>query len=373
MHILALIDAIHISGPGRQLVASAIGLRHRGVTVTIGLFERAGSSPRPFAQFVRQHDIPVVVFHERRALDLSVVDEVERAVKHLDPDVIQSHGYKPSAVCWTLRRRGLQLPWVAFFHGATTENLKVRAYHALDQWLMRWADAVVLMSKLHERKLAGRFSNARVIHNAVLFPPSPEFFERIDLPEPPRILVIGRLSSEKGVDVLLRASVLLNDRGRSIALTVVGDGPDRSTLERLAKTLRLEHVEFIGHVSDPTAHYQSADLLVIPSRSEGLPNVLLEAISHGLPVVATTVGAIPEVITDPRLGRLCPPENAKALADAIQASLTDDFRYGGVSAREQILREFSVDHRAARLHDLYQDLVALRAPVLPASRSERSH
>lgn len=356
MRILALIDAIHISGPGRQLVASAIELKRSGVTVTIGLFERAGTSPRPFEQFVRQHSVPVVLFSEQRALDHSVVDQVEQTIARLQPDLVQSHGYKPSAVCWMLRRRGSRLPWVAFFHGSTTENLKVRAYHALDQWLMKRADVVVLMSKLHARALAKRFSNARVIHNAVLFPPSPEFSQHVELRRPPRVLVVGRLSSEKGVDVLLHACAVLTARNQPIALTVLGDGPDRESLGALSRTLGLENVDFVGHVSDPSEYYRSTDLLVIPSRSEGLPNVLLEAISHGLPVVATTVGAIPEVVTSEHLGRLCPPENASALADAIQACLVDGFRHSGISARKLVLDAFSVRHRAEQLQMLYRDI-----------------
>lgn len=356
MRVLAIIDTINVSGPGRQLVSSALELRNHGVEVTIGIFERVGSAPRPFEEFVRSRGVPTIKFSERRAFDRGMLHDAGEQIRQFQPDLIQTHGYKPSAVAWMLRRSGFRQPWLAFFHGSTTENIKVRLYHWLDQFLMKSADAVVLMSALHLKALGGRFRSTRVIHNAVLFPASPEFEHPPTKSAPPRLLVVGRLSSEKGVDVLLRACALLATQGQQIDLTVVGDGPDRQELERLAESLAFHSVHFVGHSTQPDEYYRVADLLVIPSRSEGLPNVLLEAISHGLPVVATRVGAIPEVIRDDRVGRMCPPGDIGALAEAIQASLVHRYREDGIEGRRLVLTEFSTQRRAQHLRALYDEL-----------------
>jgi len=138
------------------------------------------------------------------------------------------------------------------------------------------------------------------------------------------ILYVGRLTPEKGVDTLLRALALLD---RSVRLRIVGAGPERNTFERLAAVLGIsERAEFIGAVIDRaelTREYREADVFVLPSRSEGFGYVLLEAMATGTPIVATAVGAIPDLIRDGWNGVLVSKDDPVSLAAAFKRMLVD--------------------------------------------------
>jgi glycosyltransferase involved in cell wall biosynthesis len=171
-----------------------------------------------------------------------------------------------------------------------------------------------------------------------------------------RAAVIGRLSPEKGVDVLLESMSILRARGVPVGLLIAGDGPARAALEAQAARLSLgEVVRFLGQVHDVGALYREIDLLVIPSRSEGLPNVLLEALRHGRFAVATRVGAVPDVLEGSRAGLLVPAEDPEALASAIATALEARLAPEASADRAAIVERFSLASRVRtlqRIHDL---------------------
>lgn len=364
LRVLAIIDTVQVSGPGKQLAASVEALAAQGVLCRILVYRRRGRPVSPYEEFLRARGIDHVVVEEQGRLDLGAIARTREAVRAFAPDIVQTHGYKPGAIVFALRLARGRLRWVAFYHGATAENLKVRAYHALDQRIMRTADAVVVMSAAHHRAFGDRASRAHLIHNAVLRPAVPDAVAARAATSDgvPRLVVVGRLSHEKGVDVLLEACALLNTRGQPFALRIVGDGPDREILSERIRALGLERsVTFVGHVADPDPEYARADLLVIPSRSEGLPNVLLEAMRFDLPAVATRVGAIPEVLSDPSAGVLCEPGDAQGLVEAITGALRPGIAESGSAARQAIMRDFSLPARCERLRSLYTAVVGPRA------------
>lgn len=139
------------------------------------------------------------------------------------------------------------------------------------------------------------------------------------------IVAIGRLSREKGFDVLLHAFASCVSKGAPCHLTIVGDGPDRPALEALVRELDLsDRVSLPGRTPDPMAYLARADLFVLPSRYEGFPNALLEAMAAGLAVVATDCPSGPaEIIRDGHDGLLVPPEDVNALARAMERLMAD--------------------------------------------------
>ena len=145
-------------------------------------------------------------------------------------------------------------------------------------------------------------------------------------PGPPRLLSIGRLTGQKGFDILLRAAALLRQRSVQFELTIVGEGPQRAELEHLARELGLqEAVRLAGACSEGACLglMQNAAVFVLASRNEGTPVVCMEAMATGVPVVATTVGGIPEIIEHGVNGILIPPESPADVADAIEKLLAD--------------------------------------------------
>ena len=135
----------------------------------------------------------------------------------------------------------------------------------------------------------------------------------------PHVVAAGRLGHQKGFDMLLDAFAAARARGVVATLTILGDGPDRGALEALAARLRVaDAVHFVGFQANPFAYFAAADLFVLSSRYEGLPNVVLEAMACGCPVVAFDCPrGVREIVQDGHNGALLPPEDVVGLGDTL--------------------------------------------------------
>jgi glycosyltransferase involved in cell wall biosynthesis len=190
----------------------------------------------------------------------------------------------------------------------------------------------------------------RRIYNPVRFTPRP--------PIPPtggtvRVVAVGRLVRQKGHDVLLKALSLLGD-DLPLDLVIAGDGKLRGRLERDARRRGLtDRCRFTGEVEDPAEVYAAADLVVIPSRYEGFGFVAAEAALAGLPVVASDVSSLRELVRDGETGRLVPPEDAAALAAALKELAEDRARASamGRAARTLARERFDPDRLLSELVD----------------------
>jgi glycosyltransferase involved in cell wall biosynthesis len=170
------------------------------------------------------------------------------------------------------------------------------------------------------------------------------------------VLCVGRLSHEKGQSYLLRAARAWPE---SVRVVIAGVGPDRHALQRIAHEERIAHrVSFTGLVDDVAPYYALADVVVLPSLSEGSPNVLLEAMACGVPVVATNVGGIPEIALDGVNALLGPPGDPGFIAGAAGLLLTqpDLARRIGSAGRAAVIRRHQPEHRTETLSRLYAAL-----------------
>ncbi len=370
LRVAALVATEHVSGPGRQLAALAEQAAGAGVEFLVIVFHRRGRPTPDLARYLGDRGVRHSVVEDRGPLDVRLVTQVGRLLAEWQPAIVQTHTAKATAVAFALRALGASWKWVACFHGLTTENSKVRFYHWIDRRLMGWADAIVVMSQEQVRHFARWGAKVCVVPNATLdLPPPPDSGEgerlRDQLRSLPRpvIGVVGRLSPEKGVDVFLEACALLTTRRPAFSAIIAGDGPERQRLEGLCRRLALERrVLFLSHVRDVGAVYGQLDLLVLPSRSEGLPNALLEGLQTDVPIVATRVGGIPEVIGSSPAAVLVPPESVAVLAQAMDAALTDGSSPAAKAARREIGRRFSVSRRVADHLALYSHVIRVPEP-----------
>lgn len=181
---------------------------------------------------------------------------------------------------------------------------------------------------------------------------------------PRTIAMVACLREEKRVDVLLDAAPLIFVRHPDAEILIVGDGGCRAQLETLARTnLVADRVRFLGHRDDVPAILAGADVFVLPSRSEALPNAVVEAMASGLPVVASDVGGIPELVKDGRTGRLVPPGDAARLAAALIDILDHPDRalQMGQAGRRQIEEQYSFDRMVHQFETLYLGELAARS------------
>jgi glycosyltransferase involved in cell wall biosynthesis len=174
---------------------------------------------------------------------------------------------------------------------------------------------------------------------------------------------VARLSSEKALDVLLRAAALLIERGRSIRVVLAGDGQERRQLERLAAELGLaDRVEFRGDVPHDAvpAVLSGLDIFALPSKAEGFGVAVVEAAAMGLPVVASNVHGLPDVVHDGSSGLLVPPGDVEALAGAIDRLAGDPGLRAamGRAGRKLVEERYDWEQNTAQMEALYQQLVA---------------
>jgi glycosyltransferase involved in cell wall biosynthesis len=179
-------------------------------------------------------------------------------------------------------------------------------------------------------------------------------------------VTVANLRPEKAHDVLFEAAVLVLRRCPDAQFVIAGDGPRRQELERLAQSRGIApRVQFIGHVDEVPALLASSDLFVLPSRSEAFPNSVLEAMATGLPIVATRVGGIVELVENQRTGVLVPPDDARALGHAMLDLIqwrSHAVRLGR-AARAEVEARYSWERMISAFEHLYIEQLGVHAPV----------
>jgi glycosyltransferase involved in cell wall biosynthesis len=280
----------------------------------------------------------------------SQLSALRRLAKAVAPDVIHTHGYVPDVLGAALRslNRGPRL--VSTVHGFTGGDWKNRVYERLQQLAFRRFDAVVGVSRRLSDKLKEAGISAARIHTIPnawrplnLLADAIEARHTLGIPSDVfSIGWVGRVSHEKALDVLVNALPHVVDI--PFHLTVVGDGPMRESVSQSAARLDVAaQISWVGVVENAARLMRAFDVLVISSRSEGTPMNLLEAMSAGVPLLATNVGGIPDVVSDDQ-ALLVPSNDPQALATGLRMIQRD--REGAMrraaNARERVESAFGV-------------------------------
>jgi GalNAc-alpha-(1->4)-GalNAc-alpha-(1->3)-diNAcBac-PP-undecaprenol alpha-1,4-N-acetyl-D-galactosaminyltransferase len=227
-----------------------------------------------------------------------------------------------------LATRGLGLPVVVSERTNPARHVVQQPWKMLRQWVYPWADRLTMQFSGAEKLFPDRMRDSiRVIPNAVIAPPPETGFQPL-LPGRYNLAAIGRLETTKGFDLLLAAFAQLVPSFPEWGLVILGEGPQRSELHAQIVDLDLTgRVLFTGQVNNPHDYFRAADLFVLSSRYEGFPNAICEAMSVGLPIVATRAsGGVESIVRDGVDGLLIPVENITALAEALNFLMGDRLR-----------------------------------------------
>ena len=242
--------------------------------------------------------------------------------------------------------------------------------HAIDVWTppvkelrAKVSDAETVLccyeeSRAYLQQLAGARTPVALVHHGVDLPPPRERTET----SPPTVLSVGRLVAKKGYPTLLAAVALLRDRGVELTLRIAGEGPEWAALQRQVNDLRLNaSVRFVGPLNDAELdrEYLSASVFALACEQlpdgnrDGIPNTVLEAMARGVPVVSTTLPSIAEAVADGLTGRLVAQRDPAALADAVEALLSDSAARAsfGNAARARIVERFDRRVCGPRVHE----------------------
>jgi glycosyltransferase involved in cell wall biosynthesis len=309
----------------------------------------------------------LVTVHVRRFPGRSYIAE-RRAIASLcrtvAPDIVHTHGYRADVVdAGAARRMGVAT--VTTVHGFTGGNRKNRLYEYVQIRAFRKFDAVVAVSRPLARLLARRGvqeARLRTIVNAwrpVGLPlPRDEARRALGVPSDDwRLGFVGRLSAEKGPDVLVDAASQLEP---AVSLSFIGEGRERGVLEARARTRGFgARVTWHGTVPDAARVLPAFDAIVLSSRTEGTPIVLFEAMAAGVPIVATAVGGVPDVVTD-REAILVPAEDPDALAEAIRSVRADPVSAAtrAAAARQRLADRYATGPWLAAYEAVYREVVS---------------
>lgn len=359
--ILHLRSSEFFGGPERAILGQCASMPR--FEFVCGCFVRPGQESVFLERAVGQ-GVATVRLEQAHPLDFGVSRRLRRIVETQRIDLLVSHDYKASFFARKALRGG-GVRHIRHFRGATAEDLKVKLYNAIDRFVLRRLPLVLVVSEGTRRVLEGYGVDPRaieVVPNAIEERKlaEPGFERRVREKGAFRIVAAGRLSFEKGYDVLLEALGRLGGGTREFTVEIYGHGPERRRLEEQARRAGLgSRVRFLGFVEEILPVLREADLLVLPSRSEGMPNILLEAWAQKLGVVATAVGGVPEMIDDGVNGLLAPAEDGTALARQIRRMLDDPALAiaCGEAGYERVRERYNYRAQAELLGGIYSEIL----------------
>ena len=358
-------------GPEKTLTLSYHHLkRYNYHMVCAYLCDPADTDADRRLQEMRQRGVEVIVIPDRGPFDLRVFTHLNKTIRQIRPHIYHAHDYK-SHVLGALLGSTSSMVRVGTLHGWVDKSKKLDVYYCLEKTTLSLYDRIYCVSPqlYQEAKRCGVSKQVlRYLPNAVhvgAFTRSREPFDaRKELGLGANGMWIGtvaRLAKEKNLDVVLKTAAQLLGQGYPIYCLFVGEGPLKASLETEARLLGLtERIYFAGYQHDVRPWLECMDVYLCTSLREGMPNSILEAMAMEVPVIATKVGAIPNMIRHYEDGILVPCHDVAATVQAVRRILDDRTIRDKVvkSARARVAQEFSFERRTQLLAADYDRLIA---------------
>jgi len=323
---------------------------------------------------------PLAEIVDRGPWDWRVVRQLLRLCRKEKVVIFHGHDYKTN-VLGLLLRSFYPMRLVTTVHGWVRHTSRTPVYYRIDKsCLPRYERVICVSHDLYRACRSLGVSRRRLVllengidlgsytrtHTLV------EAKQRLGFdPTRPLVGAVGRLSAEKGFDLLIEAVARLRSEGLSLQLVIVGEGEEQPRLQAMMQKWGFGvDGRLAGFQPDPRPFYEAMDLFVLSSLREGLPNVLLEAMALRVPCVATAVAGVPRVLEDGINGRVVPPGSVSALQAGIHELLSNPARRETLAAAayQTVANQFSFAQRMERLARLYDNLLRGLSPDSKASR-----
>jgi glycosyltransferase involved in cell wall biosynthesis len=373
--VLFLIDSLGPGGAERLMIDLLPALRDLGVdSEVIAIQERHGN---PVADDLRAVGVDVSTIGIERLRERGALARVTAAIERANPDILHTQ-LEFADILGSVAASRLGIPSISTIHTLDRPPrwTKEAARSRLTAWTLRRRTSRVIAvsesARNHVLRKAGLPKrHTAAIHNGIDLAPfvavgaEDRLRTRSELgigSDDPVIITVAVLRQPKGIADMLAAMPTLLESHPRLTYLVVGGGTDRSRLDGLVSELGVtQSVHFAGRRSDIPNMLAASDLFVLPSLTEALPTVLIEAMAVGVPVVATQVGGVPEIVDNGTTGLLVPPSSSPpALAEAVGRLLDSprQRRAMGLAGRRKALDRFSIERQASRLTAEYRVLLS---------------
>jgi len=368
--VLHLRDTYEVGGPGKTILETVSHIDKSLFSVSIAVFGTGSETGEsPFLSEARNRGITVHEIRSRGRYDPLIIREIVFLVKKFKIDVLHTHEAKSDLLGY-LSAKMTHTPIISTMHGWITNNRKEQIYTKVDKMVARFFDRVIVVNAHMREVLLKEGVPSRIIsllHNCIVkenyYRDQPRGYIRQSLGKEirsPVIGTLGRLSLEKGHVDFVEAAADVLSRGHKAHFVIVGDGPEAAKIAGMISERGLgNRVTMTGYMRDPRKVLQDFDLMVLPSLTEGFPNVVLEALMMEVPVISTDVGGVPEIIRDGEEGVLIPPGDPGTMARAMVDFLGDKEKYNRMALQgKKIVEErFDFRSRTRKLEKIYTEVM----------------
>jgi glycosyltransferase involved in cell wall biosynthesis len=372
LNVVHVIDSEGLYGAERVVLDLMETHEERGISSSLISVGSVGIGPKAIEKEGRRRGLKVSALRFSNGPNFNGALKIVKAASSVNAEIFHTHGYKADILLGLLPRSLRKLPMISTLHGWTSTRAisKMKIYEWLQLRALKRSEAIAAVSRHitdHPglRKLSLRAEYIPNGTRCIEFDPNVLGLHLGDLKKTVTnsfsIVSIGRLSTEKGYDILIRACASLKDRGIDVRLILIGEGDQKRILNALVKKVGIQRrIHFLGYIPNAYHCLPCFDAFVISSLTEGLPISLLEAMQAGIPIVSTAVGSIPEVLGYGRYGRLVDKGNIEALTDALAEvhNSPEEFNSIAAAAKSRALQEYSLETMADRYGTIYNHLYA---------------
>ncbi|MDE3197829.1 MAG: glycosyltransferase [Acidobacteriota bacterium] len=371
LHVIQLISSQGYYGAETMMVSLARSLEALHCRCTIAALLASGAVGSDLVSAAERQGLRVEVISCRGKWDSGSVYAIKKLMRTFRADILHTHGYKADLYGF-VSAMSSSIGLIATCHNWPDKALAMRAYANIDRFALRKFDAVATASPVILKTLIRSGipeAKLRMIPNGldleVFRPGAPALRESLGLGDRPVIGFVGRLVAGKGVQYLIYSAVDVLAHYPDAVFLIVGEGPQRKELEGLAISEKVDHAfRFLGVRSDMANVYASMDMVVLPSLDECMPMCVLEAMACSKPVIATRVGAVPDLVSEGVSGYLLDPKDVRGLSAAIQSLLASpELRVRmGEAGLNRVRESFSSGRVAKQYLDLYEHVLAAAKP-----------
>ena len=373
--ILHVIDSGGMYGAEVMLLNLVAEQLRQGMEPVIASIGDPRCGEKPLETEARRRGLRVETFRMRPGPNIVGVCRVLRFARRIGSDILHSHGYKGNILFGMMPKKLRRIPIVATLHGWTWTGGwdRMRIYEWLDRLSLRFIDRVVVVNRAMSEMV--NFKGLHVVNNGIPIaagdvsgiPEEEKCQEDLGIEAFCRggftIGAIGRLSPEKGFQILLEAVKEVAKINPKVRLVILGDGDERGILEARIKSLGIEQrVLMPGYVANAAGRFLPLfRAFVLSSLTEGLPIVILEAMQAGVPIVATRVGGIPDVLENGKAGILVDSRSSKKLAEGIRILMSDTTSAKRMTdiAMDLVKTKYSASVMGQKYREIYEDLIRI--------------